>query len=194
MNDRMTPDNAPTRDYATGRDYAARVLAHADQHSTEEVAAARLLQLLLPAPTLAEMTILAGLACKWMQADVEGAGTRAVIVNPDWGEGSARVMWPGGFMEQIDWERVTPRPDLPRMEWPGEQQPAPALPDGWRLAEHPDYGLVIVTNATASRAGNVHFVFASAGPLGYACHFCDPSEVTYLDQTRAAEQAPKELK
>lgn len=52
----MTPDNAPTPDYTAARDYADRVLAHPNQYGTEEVAAARLLQHLLPDPTLAEMT------------------------------------------------------------------------------------------------------------------------------------------
>ena len=42
-----------------------------------------------------------------------------MIVNAVWDRGISRVMWPGGFIEQIDWERVTPRPDLPRLEWPG---------------------------------------------------------------------------
>ena len=46
----MTPDSAPAPDYA------ARVLGHPDKYGTEEVAVARLLQHLLPAPTLAEMT------------------------------------------------------------------------------------------------------------------------------------------
>lgn len=50
-------DQTPAPDYAAASNYAARVLAHPGKHDTEAVAAARVLQHLLPAPTLAEMTI-----------------------------------------------------------------------------------------------------------------------------------------
>ena len=69
-----------------------------------------------------------------------------------------------------------------------DNKPAPALPEGWRLADHKDHGRVIVTNTTPNSAGNVHYVFSSDGPLGYACHFCTPDELTYIDTDQEADQ------
>lgn len=172
-------------DVALARDYAARVLADPDYHSTEELAAARVLQALLPTPpppTLADMTEAERRACRRMQADVKGEDGSAVIYAPNWKDGSATVLWPSGFIEQADWEDVTPRPDLPSLTWPGEQQPAPALPDGWRLADHKRYGRVIVTNPTPDADGHVYFVAPAPEPLGNDWHPCDPGELTYLDQ------------
>ena len=59
--------------------------------------------------------------------------------------------------------------------------PAPALPDGWRLADHRKYGRVIVTT-TPNSDGRVYFVLHSYGTLGHAWHFCLPDELTYLEQ------------
>ena len=81
------------------------------------------LEALLPArPTLADMTSEERDGCERMQCDVKGEDARAVIFNPHWEYGSARVLWPSGFSTYPGWERVTPRPDLPRMEWPGTGQ------------------------------------------------------------------------
>lgn len=135
-----------------------------------------------PRPTLADMTMPERLARKWMQADVEGGEDGAVIVNPYWKEGSARLMWPGGLMEEIGWEKVTPRPDLPSLEWPGTEKPAPApaLPEEWRLADHKDNGRVIVT--TPNDDGRVYYVLPSDfDGLGFDWFFCHTDELTYLD-------------
>lgn len=70
-----------------------------------------------PLPTLADMTEEERRACKWMQADVEGIG-RGVIIDPLWTGRLGRVIWPGGDTDSAAAERITPRPDLPRMEWP----------------------------------------------------------------------------
>lgn len=75
-----------------------------------------------PRPTLEDMTGEERRECRLMQADVGDEVNRPVIVNPCWEEGRARVMWPGGFIDQVDWDRVTPRPDLPRMEWPSNKK------------------------------------------------------------------------
>ena len=135
-------------------------------------------------PTLKDMTEEERAACQWMQADVKGVDSRAVIVNPYWVGAIARVMWPDTRMGSVTWERITPRPDLPRMEWPGTEKPAPApaLPDGWRLADHRKYGRVIVTNPTPNRDGRVYFVIPAADPLGYDLLFGPADKLTYLDQ------------
>lgn len=153
-----------------------------------------------PRPTLADMTVEERLACQWMKADMEGEVNRAVIVNPRWEDGIARVLWSGGFIDQIGWERVTPRPDLPRMEWPGNTPhkgpkitfampaPAPALPEGWRLADHWDHGRVIVTNTTPNSGGNVYFVLPdSLENWGYGWGYCPPADLTYLDTDQGGD-------
>lgn len=136
-------------------------------------------------PTLADMTPDDRLACMWMQCDVRGRKTSGVIVSLYCRAGHARVLWPDGFVGEIDLERITPLPDLPRMEWGGkkpEPEPAPALPGRWRFAEHPDHGLVIVTRPTQDSEGNVLFVIPSTGHLGHKWRSCKPAELTYLDQ------------
>ena len=145
-----------------------------------------------PRPTMADMTPEERKACRWLQADMEDEVTRAVIIHPYWEDGSARVLWSGGFIEQIGWERVTPRPDLPRVTWPGDQQPAPAapaLPEGWRLADHPQHGRGIVTRPVPDRNGYVCFVLHSDGTLGHSWHFCTPDELTYIDTGPEAADA-----
>ena len=109
-----------------------------------------------PRPTLADMTEEERRACQWMQADVKDRGGRYVIANPDDGEGDAGMVSAYGGIDWIFPEYVTQRPDLPRMEWPGNEKPAPApaLPDGWRLADHKDNGRVIVTNPTPNEGGH----------------------------------------
>lgn len=73
-----------------------------------------------PRPTLSDMTYEERRECQWMRCDVKGEDGSATIYAPNWKNGSATILWPSGFIEQIDWEHVTPRPDLPRLAWPGD--------------------------------------------------------------------------
>lgn len=112
---------------------------------------------------------------------------------------SVKLFNRNGERLETDMKNVTPRPDLPRMEWPGDTPhkgpkvtfampalaPAPALPDGWRLADHEDHGRVIVTNTTPNQDGRVYFVTPTGGTMGNACDFCRPDELTYIDQEAA---------
>lgn len=79
------------------------------------------LEELLPV-TLADMTREEQEACQWMQCDVKGNDNRAVIFNPIWADGNARIMWADAHLESVPWKCVTPRFDLPRMTWPSEQK------------------------------------------------------------------------
>ena len=163
------------------------IAAHRDGASGKGGLILAALQALLPAPkrpTLADMTNEDRRACQWMQADVAGHGTRYVIANPDDDGNEAELVSAEGEIAWIFPEYVTPRPDLPRMEWPGNQEvaPAPTLPDGWRLADHEGHGRVIVTTQTPNRDGNIYFVTPSDWLLGYDCHPCRPDELTYIDQ------------
>ena len=184
----MTNPSIPanlTRDEAQAvREWAER--AHAEEVQDAAVAhAARVLLAVLPRPTLADMTPEERAECRWMQADVKGYESRVVIVNPFWEDGLARVMWLHTRMNPVSWKSVTPRPDLPRLEWPGTERPAPALPDGWRLADHPNYGRVIVTSPAPDAYGNVCFVAPVPGFIGNDWHLCPPDELTYIDGPEA---------
>lgn len=79
-----------------------------------------------PRPTLADMTDDQRLACQWMQADVENRRERYVIANPFDEGNDAALIAPDGKIGWILPGYVTPRPDLPRMEWPSE---APVPPN-----------------------------------------------------------------
>ena len=137
-----------------------------------------------PRPTLADMTEEERDACQWMQADTETWG-RAVILLPEASSGLAVLLNQWGKVIYEDHARVTPRPDLPRLEWPGgekaEDVPAPALPEGWRLADHKDHGRVIVTT-TPNRNGYVCVLFSVYDRTGHDWLFYTSDELTYLDQ------------
>lgn len=63
-----------------------------------------------------------------------------------------------------------------------DHQPAPALPGRWRLADHPDFGRIIVTDPTPDSHGNVYFVMPDDDDtMGYDWHFCPVSKLTFLD-------------
>ena len=84
-----------------------------------------LAELCAPAlPTLADMTDEERAACQWMQADVAGHNTRYVITNPCDEDDDAVLLDADGAVNWISPERITPRPDLPRMTWPGTDQEA----------------------------------------------------------------------
>ena len=76
--------------------------------------------------------------------------------------------------------------NLPRLEWPGNEKPAPApaLPEGWRLADHPQYGPVVVTSMEPDDAGFVWFVRTDpyGGSEGYDAGCCKPDVLTFLAQ------------
>ena len=69
-----------------------------------------------PPPTLADMTEEERAACQWMQADTNGG--RDVISNPCYDKGRATILLRDGTSIPVGMEKITPRPDLPRMEWP----------------------------------------------------------------------------
>lgn len=94
------------------------------------LAVARVLNALLPAPplpTLAEMPPEEREACQWMQADTSVG--RAVITWLSDNADAAALLFCTGQDAFKPFREVTPRPDLPRLEFPGEQQPAPAPPN-----------------------------------------------------------------
>ena len=191
MNDQTTPD-VTDDERRLARKWAESIESTTNSAesttnpwSDRAIAAARVILDTVPTPpppTLADITEEERAACKWMQADVKNHRERYVIATPDDNDGEVALIDSDGGIDWIFPEYVTPRPDLPRMEWPGDT-PSPALPDGWRLAEHEKHGLVLVTNTTPNRLGNVYFVAPTADYImGYDCRSCDPEELTYLEQ------------
>ena len=84
---------------------------------------------------------------------------------------------------------VTPRPDLPRMGWPGTEKPAPDLPGGWRLADHKVYGRVIVTTENPDDDGFLAFVHRDDDRHRQHAHgWCRPDALTFLDTGKKADQ------
>ena len=189
MTDQTIPD-VTNNERRLARDWAEHIESNtATWSGTARVrAAARVILNDVPAPprpTLADMTKEERRACQWMQADVANRSVRYVIAAPDDGDGETTLIGPDGGISWFSPDRVTPRPDLPRLEWPGTEKPdpAPTLPDGWRLADHQKYGRVIVTTQTPDRDGYVYVVIPDAGNFrGYDWHFCDPDRLTYIDQ------------
>ena len=88
---------------------------------------ARQLAELLPAPglpTLADMPPRERDAFKWMQCDIKNHSARYVIATPCDKDNIVGVVSPDGGIDWFYPKQVTPRPDLPRMAWPGDQQEA----------------------------------------------------------------------
>lgn len=174
-------------DMTTARAWAEHIVNTPETSLPMETAAANALMALLPPrPTLADMTAEEREACDGMQADL-AQGDRVIIlygtVDTD---GLVQVLESTLDVYRPRPADVTPRPDLPRFVWPGgtpeTPAPAPAMPDGWRLADHPDYGRVVVTTENQERDGYVYFTFPDDDVLGYEWHFCRPDVLTYIDQ------------
>lgn len=181
MTDHVIPTNLTHGEARAVREWAERARDAEDQDETV-AHAARVLLAVLPKPTtLADMSMEDREECRWMRANVAGVSTRYVIADPrDDDNDAAILVSEDGELEWVFPEHVVPRPDLPRMPWTDTAKPAPALPDGWRLAVHEGHGRVIVT--TPIRDGRVYFVAPTGGTMGNACDFCRPDELTYIDE------------
>ena len=183
MNDQTIPAYVTPEDMEHARSYVQDFL---DSKCVNDrtLAVARVLHALLPPPkrpTLADMTEAERRECQWMQADVyDTEGEWVIRESPH--SNAVQLVNRAGKCLTVAAKDVTPRPDLPSLTWPGEQNPAPALPDGWRLADHKKYGRVVVTNTTPDIDGNVFFVAPTTGFLGNDWHSCAASELTYIDQ------------
>ena len=159
----MTEQMIPADDV---REIAEKMHHHASQEHVRRDAEryfrifAKQLEALLPTPpTLADMTVEEREACRWMQANVLNHDTYYVIAEPHGDDGSVITVSPkSGELVRFPASWITPRPDLPPLELPGDKKPTPALPDGWRLADHPDHGRVVVTTQTQNSDGNVYVV------------------------------------
>ena len=182
MTDQSTHD-VTDDDRRFARDWAEHIISAPDTSLPMETAAARVILHAVPAaprPTLADMAPDERRACQRMQADTKRG--RAIITTVEWVDGHAELIDRQGDVFCEAHTDVTPRPDLPRFVWPGDT-PAPALPEGWRLADHPEHGRVIVANAIPGRDGHIHYVFSSDRyPTGLDWHHCTPDALTYLDQ------------
>ena len=102
-----------------------RIKEHADWDDIDNlVQDVRALLPTPPRPTLADMTADERAACRWMQADTKPWG-RVVIATPFDDESETGLISADGGIAWAPSDRVTPRPDLPRMTWPGDTPTAP---------------------------------------------------------------------
>ena len=188
MTDKKT---TPTdEDRRLARKWAASIIRTPRTSLPMETAAARVILHTVPAPsrpTLADMTLDEQDECAGMQADL-AQGDRVVILDgtPD-SDDSVQVLEMSLGVFRPRPADVTPRPDLPRLEWPSGKKPAPApaLPEGWRLADHEKHGRVMVTNPTPDKDGHVYFVAPAPGAIGNDWHLCKRDELTYIEQESA---------
>lgn len=148
-----------------------------------------LIPMLQKRPTLADMTDEERDECQWMQADVyDTEGEWVIRESPH--SNAVQLVNRAGKCLTVAAKDVTPRPDLPRLEWPGDTPTtAPALPDGWRLADHPHYGRVLVTWETPDRDGDYYVQVADGvgdtHPLG---RFVRADELAFLDTDQEVDQ------
>lgn len=118
----MTDQTIPADKVRPILDEWERIKEYTDWEAMDDLVQA--VRNLLPAPTLADMTPDEQAACQWMQADVDGHGTRYGIADPHDRDGETVLIAPSGKIVWIAPYYVTPRPDLPRLEWPDTGQGA----------------------------------------------------------------------
>ena len=123
MTDQTIPAGLTRGEAQAVREWAERARDAQVQDATVAHAARVLLAVLPKRPTLANMTLKESGECQWLQADVEGRPNRAVLFDPVRTAHTARVMWDDGEITTELTSHVTPRPDLPRLEWPGTEKP-----------------------------------------------------------------------
>ena len=121
MTDQIPADLHPD-DVALARDFAEEY-RDSEYAPDRTLAVARVLAALLPTPprpTLADMTLDEQDECAGMQADL-AQGDRVVILDgtPD-AAGLVQVLEKSLDVYRAYPAEVTPRPDLPRVEWPGD--------------------------------------------------------------------------
>lgn len=185
MTDQTIPANLTRKEAQAVREWAELAWSTKVQDAVVAHAARVLLAVLPPRPTLADMTLDEQDECTGMQADL-AQGDRVVILDgtPD-AAGLVQVLEKSLDVYRAYPAEVTPRPDLPRLEWTGNQKPAsaPALPDGFRLADHKDHGRVMVTTPTPNIEGSIYYVLpVGRNLMGFDWRSCDPDMLTYLDQ------------
>ena len=120
MTDQTVPD-VTDDDRRRAREWAEGIEANPKSWSLLTRTAARVVLNAVPAlPTLADMTPEERDDCQWMQADTAGADDTCVLFVI--GTRSAKGVAKGGRVTTGPHECFTPRPDLPRLEWPDNDQ------------------------------------------------------------------------
>ena len=79
-----------------------------------------------PRPTMADMPYEERAKCQWMQAEIIDCDEPLVIARIKPIDGSPVILYRDGLSIGVPADYVTPRPDLPRLEWPGDKNPDPA--------------------------------------------------------------------
>ena len=120
-------------DRRLAREWAGFIESRRETWTERIRAAARVILDAVPAPppkrpTLADVSGPDREACRWMQADVENRGVRYVIVAPYDEDDYAGLISADGGIAWVPLGYVTPRPDLPRMTWPGDKKAEDVAP------------------------------------------------------------------
>ena len=110
--DRM--DSGAVNAMKPGHNEFSRGYAEAMQECAEH-----LRNLLTPKlPTLADMTPEERKACQWMQADIHGGGRGVIAFITE--DDLAAIWFENPNQKHFELSEVTPRPDLPKLKWPGD--------------------------------------------------------------------------
>jgi hypothetical protein len=116
-------NNVTDKDRELARKWAELIEANPNSWGLRIRAVARVILNAVPTaprPTLAEMPPEERGACRWMQADTAGSSDTCVLFVI--GTGSAKGIAKDGRVTTGPHECFTPRPDLPRLEWPGDKK------------------------------------------------------------------------
>lgn len=119
-------DQIPAGKVRDLHEFADKILAATADQNCTAIALANLVKETAPPPkrpTLADMTEEERSACQWMQADTEHWG-RTFIITPNLSDGRAALLDRRGKVPFEEHTAVTPRPDLPSLEWPDTGQEA----------------------------------------------------------------------
>lgn len=105
--------------------------------------------------TLADMTAEELKECQWMQCHTIGRSGPLVLLGIDGDR--ARLLVESGMMVFADLAAVTPRFDLPRLVWPGEESKEPPAVSEWvgrELRTWKDFGVAPVGTICADVGGD----------------------------------------
>lgn len=127
-------------------------------------------------PTLADMTNEERKACKWMQAKASGSDDLYVLANVST---SSSYLWTqDGHVIFRGNDTITPIPTVPKFKWPGHDE---ELPKGMRLADHPDYGRVVVSPKSDSDAEYKIFYSDEDSNTGAYYQYASKRSLDFLD-------------
>lgn len=129
-------------------------------------------------PTLADMTVEERKACRWMQCRAKGFSEDERLVIAYVGDHWITLWLEDGDFLVADPGDVTPLPGEPKLKWPGHEE---ELPKGMRLADHSEYGRVVVSPKRDSDAEYKIFYSDEDSNTGAYYQYASEQYLDFLD-------------